>query len=186
MSLGVIEVDAPTVKSWLDEGRALLVDVREPDERAAEFIPESDAMPLSKLDPGAMPRDVEKKLVLHCKGGKRSTEAAARLAAAGRTEALSLRGGIEAWKAAGFAVTRARAVPKLGVMRQVQLTLGVVLLVSAGLSALVSAWFLLLIAGVGAGLVFAGATGTCGLASLLSIMPWNRAFRAVNSYETGG
>jgi hypothetical protein len=29
---------------------------------------------------------------------------------------------------------------------------------------------------VGAGLVFAGVTGFCGMARLLALMPWNRRF----------
>lgn len=31
---------------------------------------------------------------------------------------------------------------------------------------------------IGAGLVFAGASGFCGLARVLALMPWNRAARA--------
>jgi len=39
----------------------------------------------------------------------------------------------------------------------------------------VSPWWLLLSGFIGAGLVFAGATDTCGMAMMLSRMPWNRA-----------
>ena len=47
-------------------------------------------------------------------------------------------------------------------------------LLGAALGALVSPWFYLLSAFVGAGLVFAGLTGFCGMARLLACMPWNR------------
>jgi hypothetical protein len=39
----------------------------------------------------------------------------------------------------------------------------------------VSPGFFGLSAFVGAGLTFAGATGWCGMAKLLAVMPWNRA-----------
>jgi hypothetical protein len=42
------------------------------------------------------------------------------------------------------------------------------------LGAAVSPAFYLLSAFVGAGLVFAGATGFCGMARVLELMPWNR------------
>ena len=47
-------------------------------------------------------------------------------------------------------------------------------LVGSALSALVSPWFLIVPAFFGAGLAFAGVTGTCGLAWLLLKQPWNR------------
>jgi hypothetical protein len=46
-------------------------------------------------------------------------------------------------------------------------------LVGVGLGLTVSPWFLALSAFFGAGLTFAGATGTCGLALVLMKMPWN-------------
>jgi len=42
------------------------------------------------------------------------------------------------------------------------------------LGVLVSPWFLILSGFVGCGLVFAGATGWCGMALLLARLPWNR------------
>ena len=48
-------------------------------------------------------------------------------------------------------------------------------LTGVALGTLVNAWFLALAAFFGAGLAFAGATGTCGLALVLMRMPWNRS-----------
>jgi hypothetical protein len=63
---------------------------------------------------------------------------------------------------------------RLPVDRQVQLIAGSMVLVGVALGTLVTPWFLALAAFFGAGLMFAGATGTCGLALLLLRMPWNR------------
>ena len=51
---------------------------------------------------------------------------------------------------------------------------GTVTLLSAALAATVSPWFLVGTGFMGAGLLFAGATGICALATMLSKMPWNR------------
>jgi hypothetical protein len=59
-------------------------------------------------------------------------------------------------------------------MRQVQIAAGSMVVLGVVLGALVSPWLYLLAGFVGAGLVFAGITGTCGLARLLRVMPWNR------------
>jgi hypothetical protein len=63
---------------------------------------------------------------------------------------------------------------RLPVDRQVQLIAGTMVLIGVTLGTLVNPWFLVIAAFFGAGLTFAGATGTCGLALLLLRMPWNR------------
>lgn len=172
----VREVDAKTVKAWLDSGEAVLFDVREAEEHARERIPGASLSPLSKFDPASLPRDGGLKIVLHCQGGRRSMDAATRLVNAAGCEAFSLKGGLQAWKAAGLDIHENRKVP-ISLMRQVQITIGIILLVGTGLAATVSPWFLILPGFIGAGQLFAGLSGTCGLAALLSIAPWNRAVR---------
>lgn len=169
---GIQEIDPATLSQWLAESRATLIDVREPDEFAARRIPGARPAPLSTFDPSAIRAEAGRRLVLHCKGGKRSLEAAARLAAAG-CEACSLHGGLDAWIKAGLPTQSGRG-PGISIIRQVQLTVGLLTLASAGLAYAVSPLFLLLTGVLGAGLTFAGATGTCALATLLSRMPWNR------------
>jgi hypothetical protein len=77
-----------------------------------------------------------------------------------------------AWRRAGLPVREGRK--RLPVDRQVQLIAGTAVLAGVALGTLVSPWFLALAAFVGAGLTFAGATGTCGMALLLMKLPWNR------------
>lgn len=170
------EVEAPVLRGWLERGEAVLVDVREPAEHAAARIEGSALHPLSAFDPRAVLGADGRKLVLYCRTGNRSGQAGRRLLAGGYTEVHHLRGGLMAWTEAGCPVearASARQVPEL--MRQVQMTAGSLVLLGTVLGAAVSPWFLLLSGFVGAGLVYAGASGTCGMALLLARMPWNRA-----------
>ena len=105
----------------------------------------------------------------------RANAGALQAAAAGCT-AYVVDGGIEAWKQAGLPVARNARAP-LELMRQVQIAAGSLILLGAVLAATLSPWFLLLSGFVGAGLVFAGVSGFCGMALLLARMPWNRAMR---------
>jgi CHASE2 domain-containing sensor protein len=60
------------------------------------------------------------------------------------------------------------------VMRQVQLTIGACVLAGSALAWFVDPRFVAVPAFFGAGLCFAGLTGTCGLAAVIGWMPWNR------------
>lgn len=81
----------------------LLVDVREPDEYAAERIHGALLYPLSTFDPRALP-DAGSKFVFQCGSGMRSAKAMAAAAAAGLAVTGHLAGGIKAWKEAGLPV----------------------------------------------------------------------------------
>ena len=166
-------VEAPTLKRWLDEEKAVLLDVRESDEYAREHIPQARLTPLSGFAESDFAADHGKVAVFHCQSGARTTEAAARLMQSGFAECYQLKGGLAGWKAAGFNVNINRKAP-ISIMRQVQITAGSLTLLGIVLAVLISPWFAALSAFVGAGLTFAGLTGTCALASILSRMPWNR------------
>jgi rhodanese-related sulfurtransferase len=159
-------------KQLLGEG-ALLIDIREPDEYAREHIPQARLRPVSTLQSSPIETGQAAQVVFHCKSGGRTTANAARLAAATSCEGYILEGGVEAWKRAGLPVTTDSKQP-LELMRQVQIAAGSVVVLGVALGALLSPWLYLLSGFVGAGLVFAGATGHCGLAGLLKLMPWNR------------
>ena len=59
-------------------------------------------------------------------------------------------------------------------MRQVQLAAGGLVVLGVVLGSTVSPWLYGVAGFVGAGLMFAGATGFCGMARMLQHMPWNR------------
>lgn len=170
-------IDPTTLKRRLDEGSAVLIDIRDPDEYAREHIGGARLVPLAAWDGHDLDAETGKAVVFTCRSGNRTTANAARLFARGLPEAYLLKGGIEAWKAAGLPVTRDPRAP-LELQRQVQIAVGTMILAGFALAWLVSPWFLALPLFAGAGLVFAGLTGFCGMARLLAAMPWNRPSRA--------
>ena len=168
------EIDAATLKSWLDQDRARLVDVREPDEFAHEHISGAMSAPLSRFETAAPPPTNGKTLVLQCASGARSTRAAEILLRRGAAEVIHLKGGIAAWKQAGYK-TESAAGAKLPIMRQVQIAAGSMALLGVVLGFAVHPGFFLLSGAVGAGLLFAGLSGNCMMANLLMKLPYNRA-----------
>lgn len=162
-----------TLRQWIDDDAVVLVDVREPDEFGAERIGEARLLPLGQVCSESIPDEFGHRTVLYCRGGNRSALAAEGLALEGVSEVFHLEGGIKAWKAAGFP-TVGQPNPRLSIMRQVHVTAGTLIVLSVVLGAFVSPWLLILAGFVGGGLMFAGLTGTCGLAKLLKGMPWNR------------
>ena len=100
------ELTPAQVHAHLRAGSAILVDVREADERAAERIGGAHHAPLSSFDPKTLPHAEGKPVILHCAGGKRSATAVERCLAAGIPVDTHLAGGLAAWKAAGLPVER--------------------------------------------------------------------------------
>ena len=62
----------------------------------------------------------------------------------------------------------------LPIMRQVQIIVGFMVLLGIVLAYFVSPGFMFISAFFGAGLLFAGISGTCGLAKLLMLLPYNK------------
>lgn len=94
------EIDAATAISWIEEGKARIIDVRQPFEFASAHIPGSTLIPSSQFSAKALPADPGQKTVLVCASGARSAQAC-RALGAGHSEVYSLRGGLQAWRAAG-------------------------------------------------------------------------------------
>lgn len=156
---------------------ALLIDIRSAQERAREHIPGSQHAPLETLEANGLPREAAAGVIFHCRSGNRTQLNAATLAksagSASPDSVYILEGGLDAWKRAGLEVEIDRSQP-LELQRQVQIGAGSLVLLGVLLGATVNPWFFLLSAFVGAGLVFAGVTGFCGMARLLMKAPWNR------------
>lgn len=150
---------------------AVLVDVREPDEHAREHISGARHVPLSRM-PGAL-NAAKTSMIFHCRSGSRTRASASELAGLAGGDAYILEGGLEAWKAAGLPTDKDASRP-IELMRQVQIAAGSLILLGVGFGALVHSGFYALSGTVGAGLLFAGVTGTCGLGRLLALASWNR------------
>lgn len=90
------------VARGLDDGRILLVDVREPNEVALERYPDAVVVPLSSFDPAAIPDPEGRQVVFACRSGRRSITASLAAQEQGYPYDAHLAGGILAWKAAGL------------------------------------------------------------------------------------
>lgn len=98
------ELTPRQLDSMLQQGRALVVDVREVDEFAAGHIPGAINMPLSDFRASQLPDPGEKLLVLNCAAGRRSAMALDKCATARAEIDTHLAGGFGAWRAAGLPV----------------------------------------------------------------------------------
>ncbi|GAA4460398.1 hypothetical protein GCM10023093_02960 [Nemorincola caseinilytica] len=98
------QITAAELKQRIDAGEKLnIIDVREPAEYA-EYNMGGKLIPLGQIM-GMQLEELEdlrnEEVILHCKGGTRSTQAGLMLEQAGFTNVVNLTGGIMAWKQLG-------------------------------------------------------------------------------------
>ncbi len=98
----VHNLTAEEVARGIENGRMLLVDVREPNEVAVERYPDAVVVPLSSFDPAAIPDPQGRQVVFACRSGRRSVTASLAAQEQGYPYDAHLAGGILAWKAAGL------------------------------------------------------------------------------------
>jgi len=169
----IAHISPEHLKSLLDKHQAILIDVRNPAEYREEKIDCAINIPLESVNSEVLQPFSDKKIVFQCQAGRRSQEACARLHSISANIA-SLEDGIEGWKKAGFPTQNQTGSSAIPLMRQVQLTIGIMVLTGTILGIFVHSWFLALPLIMGAGLANAGLTGWCGLARFIELMPWNR------------
>jgi len=90
------------VAQGIEDGRFMLVDVREPNETAVERFPHAVVVPLSSFDPAGIPDPAGREVVFACRSGRRSVTASLAAQEQGFPYGSHLAGGILAWKAAGL------------------------------------------------------------------------------------
>ena len=164
-------ISAHDLAEQLHSQRVAVIDVREPMEYASGHIAGSINVPLARLHLANLPRGP---LVLVCQSGQRSSKGVQTLLQQGYSHPVSdLAGGLPSWQQAGLPVRALKNAP-LPLMRQVQIAAGSLVLLGLILSNTVAPAWILLSWFVGAGLVFAGVSGFCGMARLLAVMPWNK------------
>ncbi len=181
MSERMIHISPTTLHGRMRTGEPItLIDVRSPAEYRAGHISGATSVPLDELGiadstshtdlPGT---GSEVPLYLTCQSGVRAQQAAERLREAGYHNLMLLEGGTEAWEKAGLPMRRTGK--HISLERQVQITIGTLLIVKVFFGFTVHELFFVFGALIGAGLITAGITRWCGLARLLSRMPWNRS-----------
>lgn len=151
-----------------------IIDVREYPEFAAGHIEDARLVPLATIAGAAGEWDRTSRLLLVCKSGRRAEQARRTLADLGFTALNVLPGGMDAWTAAGKHVVREARQP-WAMERQVRIVAGALVVATVMLGVTTSRYFLIGTALIGSGLVFAGVSNTCMMASLLGRMPWNKA-----------
>lgn len=168
-------ISAQSAYKQLQNG-AILIDIRSQDEFARKHIEQAISIPIDKLAQHDFRAYENKTVIFQCLSGMRTQQNFTLLQAncANHVQKMYiLEGGLMAWEKAKLPMQQNSKVA-LDIMRQVQLIAGGLVLFGVILGTWFSPIFYALSAFVGAGLMFAGATGFCGMARLLMIMPWNK------------
>lgn len=177
MSNELISLSNEELAKWYSNGHIpdniVIIDIREPDEYRREHIPGSRNIPVSQLPHTDFSADKDKTAIFHCHSGNRTKAAKEAILACGFKQTYCLPQGIAQWKQCKMPLICDKSAP-MDIMRQVQITAGSLVVIGVLLGYFLSPYFVLLSAFVGAGLIFAGLTGSCHMAKLLSYMPWNR------------
>lgn len=167
-------IDALDASRMLNNGEAILIDIRELDEHKQQHVAGAALFPASIFSINSFPSaHVGRTTLVMCHRGMRATNVADQLRASGRSDIAIINGGITAWKSAGLPVVVGSKV-QISIMRQVFIVAGSMMLMFTALAALFNPWFLAGTGFVGAGLLFSGITGICAMATILGKMPWNR------------
>jgi len=166
-------ISSKELKEKLDKKQVCLIDVRELWEYKLKNIEEAHHIPLSELSIDKLPtRSLP--IVIHCAAGVRSAKACEMLLSKDPSlDVYNLEGGIQSWADESYPL-RSLKGSSLSIDRQVHIVAGSLILLGIILGAFFHPAFYWISAFVGAGLLFSGLSGWCGMAILLGKMPWNR------------
>lgn len=171
------ELPDALLKDWCQGGKipdnVMIIDIREPIEFNSEHIIGSHNIPASKISTTDFSPYKDKIAVFHCSSGIRTKRAADAILATGFKEIYCLPQGIQQWKACQLPVQTNTRIG-IDIMRQVQITAGSLVVIGLLLGYFITPSFMLLSFFVGAGLIYAGISGNCYMAQLLTLMPWNK------------
>lgn len=92
--MSIPAITATEARKRLEDGTAILVDIREPAEHAREKIPGAQSMPLSSFDAAKLAGG--KAVIFHCQSGNRTRTNADKLCIVEAPEMFVLEGGITA------------------------------------------------------------------------------------------
>jgi rhodanese-related sulfurtransferase len=152
-----------------------LIDVRMPVEYREVHVDFARNIPLDQLDPAAIMQSratSSEPLYVICQKGGRGGMAADKFYRAGYDNVINVEGGTLAALNTSLPIVRGKKA--ISLERQVRIAAGSLVLIGVALAYFVHPYLIGLSAFVGAGLVFAGVTDTCGMGIMLSKMPWNQ------------
>ena len=107
-----------------------------------------------------------------CQSGGRSAKFCDKLQDNGYLSVYDVDGGVDAWKASGMELVNGEK--SMSMERQVRIAAGTMVIIGVAFGAAVAPAWYALSGFIGAGLVFAGVTDTCGMGMALAKMPWNQ------------
>lgn len=177
----VIYISAKELHDLYTDPNLVIYDIREADEFAREHILGAKNIPISKFDSSMLNAlNDETIIVFNCQSGNRTKMNESKLKGLKYKEVFVLKNGLLEWKSLGCAMAVNNKAP-LPLMRQVQIVAGSLILIGIALSFIISPYFILLSGFVGAGLIFAGVSGFCGMANLLMLLPYNKSNKCNSS-----
>ena len=150
-----------------------LIDVRTPAEYGSVHAKGAVNHPMESLNVDRLPFGKEDEIQVICQSGGRSMKVCQKLEDAGYSNVVNVEGGTSAWQASELPVVEGKKMMSLE--RQVRIAAGSLIVIGAAIGQFVHPGGFGLSAFVGAGLVFAGVTDTCGMGMMIARMPWNRS-----------
>lgn len=180
MSKNITTITPQRLYAMWDEGINInLIDVRSPAEYRAGHVAGAKLIPLDELNVETLAANElyddtrhAHPVYLTCQAGLRAQQAAERLIEAGYHNVALLEGGTQAWQNAGLPINRCGYA--ISLERQVQIAIGMLLLLKVVFGFTVNELFFAAIPVIGAGLIVAGMTNWCGMSRLIALLPWNQ------------
>ncbi len=169
-------ISPEAAENLLKEQRAILFDIRSEREYDEAHLPGAVLLPHARVDETLVSVLGDRDAIFYCTSGARTDRACGDIARAGVKNIRVLEGGLNAWQSRGLPVIGSQAGSGgLSVPRQVQITVGSLIVLFAVLAVLGYTFAPYVLGAIGLGLLTAGLTGTCAMASVIMMMPWNRA-----------
>ena len=133
-------------------------------------------VPLDQLDPESIMRarngNTGEPLYVICQMGGRGKQACEAFQKKGFTNVVNVEGGTKACEQSDLPLVRGKKA--ISLERQVRIVAGSLVLIGVILGWQVHPAFYGLSGFIGAGLLFAGISNTCGMGMMLAKMPWNK------------
>ena len=158
-------------ESIKENSSIILVDVRTPAEYGSIHAKGALNHPMESLDVERLPFGKQDEVHIICQSGGRSLKVSQKLEAAGFCNIVNVEGGTSAWHGTGLPVVEGKKA--ISIERQVRIAAGSLVVIGTLFGQFLHPAGFGLSAFIGAGLVFAGITDTCGMGMVIAKMPWN-------------